>query len=462
LPPLALWLLGTFLQPILTWLEALLLRNLLARCVRHPLLQIAQRYDPAAVIAACAAYQHPPGSKGAPPTFTIAQLVRAEIVRAWANSCSDPELEWLLASNLLVRHFVGLSLLGPTPDHTTLSRFHAWLSAQAPDALFRDVLAFLDCVDPENPTNTPQIVDTFAMASPAAPALSVAALLRQLTSRLALAWMSEAPASIQHALPPLDLSGLQPTDAPRTPQEAQQRLEAAVTLASWVVAGLTPHLAVLHQPLRTAVASQLQAISKVIADETSSDADGRVQELSASAKGAYRVASAVDLEATFRKHEGDPAVFGSNAVVSTTHTRIRVALILTGSTPDSQAPSAVVRQLQSWEMPLPRRLIMDQAGGMGKTRADVDAASGGQTTLVARVPPTAAAENGRLAASAFVLTRMARRSVARMGRAARGSIGIRRPMACASRLAAPNVGAVDCGRPVEGARASPMGCASCM
>jgi len=34
-----------------------------------------------------------------------------EIVRAWADSCSDTELEWLLASNLLVRHFVGLSLL---------------------------------------------------------------------------------------------------------------------------------------------------------------------------------------------------------------------------------------------------------------------------------------------------------------------------------------------------------------
>src|SRR5262245_45241255 len=165
LPPLALALLGAFLQPILIWLETLLLRALLTRCAEHPLLQIAHSYDPAALITACAAYHHPEGTKGAPPTFTIEQLVRAEIVRAWANSCSDPELEWLLASNLLARHFVGLSLLSPTPDHSTLARFHAFLTLQAPDVLFRDVLAFLERVDPEDPSSTPQIVDTFAMAS---------------------------------------------------------------------------------------------------------------------------------------------------------------------------------------------------------------------------------------------------------------------------------------------------------
>lgn len=404
LPPLALWLLGSFLQPILAWVSDQVICSVLARCADHPLPRLAQTYDPAAVVAACAHYYHEVGTKGAPPTFTVAQLVRAEIVRAWANSCSDGELEWLLASNLLARHFVGLSLLGPTPDHSTLSRFHAWLTDHAPDALFRDVLTFLDRVDPENPASTPQIVDTFAMASPAAPAVSVASLLRHLTRRLALAWMKEAPASLQHALPPLDLSGLLPTDAPRTPQQAQQRLQAAVSVATWLLDGLSPQLAALPSPFRTDVASQLQAIRKVIVDETTSDVRGLVQELSADAKGSYRIASAVDLEATFRKHEPDPAVFGSNAVVSTTSTRIRAALILTGSTPDSQAPRAVLLQLQAWEQPLPPLLIMDQAGGMGKTRAEVDAISGGQTSMVARVPPAASDEFGRLSARAFVLS----------------------------------------------------------
>jgi hypothetical protein len=79
-------------------------------------------------------------------------------------------------------------------------------------------------------------------------------------------------------------------------------------------------------------------------------------------------------------------------------------VILTGSTPDSQAPVAVLRQLQAWKQPLPAVLIMDQAGSLGKTRADVAAVSHSQTTMVARVPPTAAEGNGQLSASAFVLS----------------------------------------------------------
>src|SRR5262245_32042215 len=91
LPPLAPIVLGAFLQPILASVETPLLRSILTRCAHHPLLQIAQSYVPKAVVAACAAYHHPPSTKGAPPTFSIEQLVRAEIVRAWADACSDPE-----------------------------------------------------------------------------------------------------------------------------------------------------------------------------------------------------------------------------------------------------------------------------------------------------------------------------------------------------------------------------------
>jgi len=81
-------------------------------------------------------------------------LVRAKLVRAWADSCTDPDLEWLLASNLIVRWFVGLPLLGPTPDHSTLNRFHAWMATTTPMALFADVGTFLDRVDPEPAATT--------------------------------------------------------------------------------------------------------------------------------------------------------------------------------------------------------------------------------------------------------------------------------------------------------------------
>lgn len=133
-PPAVQWLIGEFLAPILCWLETLVYRPLLRRCADHPLVLLARWYDPTAVVAACAGFHHAPGTPGAPPTFTIAQFVRAEMVRAWADTCSDPALEELLSTNLLVRWFVGLPLSQPGPDHSTLADFHAYLTAHAPDA----------------------------------------------------------------------------------------------------------------------------------------------------------------------------------------------------------------------------------------------------------------------------------------------------------------------------------------
>src|SRR5438067_3439104 len=108
LPPFVRAILGMFLEPILAWLSERVYRAVLQRCERHPLVRLAQLYDPAPVVAACQAYYHLPGTKGTTPTYAIEQLVRAEFVRAWADSCSDPELQWLLASNLIVRFFVDL------------------------------------------------------------------------------------------------------------------------------------------------------------------------------------------------------------------------------------------------------------------------------------------------------------------------------------------------------------------
>ncbi|NJL71919.1 MAG: hypothetical protein HC888_10080, partial [Candidatus Competibacteraceae bacterium] len=116
--------------------------------------------------------------------------------------CSDRDLEELLTTNLLVRWYVGLPLTHPGPDHSTLATFHAWMTIHAPDALFADVLAFLDRVDPEDPVATPQIVDTFAMASPAQATPSPAHLLRHLCLRLARCWLAYAPPALQSALPP--------------------------------------------------------------------------------------------------------------------------------------------------------------------------------------------------------------------------------------------------------------------
>src|SRR5829696_3771217 len=92
LPPLVLAILSQFLAPLLAWFSLSVYRAVLSRCASHPLVRLAQLYDPAPVVAACAPYYHAPGTKGTIPTYTIEQLVRAEIVRAWADS--SPILNW--------------------------------------------------------------------------------------------------------------------------------------------------------------------------------------------------------------------------------------------------------------------------------------------------------------------------------------------------------------------------------
>jgi Transposase domain (DUF772)/Transposase DDE domain len=402
-PPLVQYLIGCFLEPILAWLSTLVYRPLLHRCADHPLVLLAQWYDPAAVVAACAPFHHLADAPGRPPTFTIDQFVRAELVRAWADTCSDPALEELLTTNFLVRWFVGLPLAASAPDHSTLADFHAFLTAHAPDAFFRDVLTFLDRVDPEPPATTPQIVDTFAMASPVAATSSVAQLLRHLTLRLVRLWFAHAPATLQYAVPPLDLGALAHPGYARTARARQQHLQAAVAVTSWVVAGITPHLRALDPLLRTAVMGYLDALVKVQADELITDATGSVQERPATDRGEHRLASAVDREATFRKHDGSLAVLGTNAVISTTMTRIRACVALTGSTPDSDAPVAALQQHHDAGLPLPAHLIMDQAGGWGKTRARTDAVSAGQTTMVAWVPTSGGSDPNRFTVADFAV-----------------------------------------------------------
>ena len=400
--PLPLWrLLLPFLQPLLVWVSQLIYQTVLTRCADHPLVLLQRWYDPQAVVDACHGFHHAAGQPGRPPTYAIAQLVRMELVRALFDGCSDPALEELLATNLLVRWYVGLRLTDPTPNHSTLAAFHAWMTIHAPDALFRDGLRFLQSVDPEAAT-TPQIVDTFAMASPAAPSRTVAHLLHHLGQRLLRTYDHLLPDGPALALTGHDRTGFAtPLVIARTPQARQQRLQQVVERTRRLVTALTARMPTLDDAARQTLHIYLDALATVQADELTVDAAGQVQERASHAHGARRIASAVDLEATFRKHGHDPAVFGSNAVISTTATRITACVALTGCTPDSDAPEAVLRQLQAADQALPKALIMDQAGGWGKTRAAVDVLSDGQTRMVAQIPTSGGSDPNRFSVAQF-------------------------------------------------------------
>lgn len=403
LPPFLLALLAPYLTVFIAWFNAQFAAQLLHQDADHPLLQIDQHYDLRPVVVACAPYHHAQGA-GAPPRYPVALLVRAEIVRAFDGTCSSPALAAHLRTNLVARQFVGLPLLGDTPSPDTLERFHTWLTIHQPDALFRDVLTFLDRVDPEDPAATPQVIDTFGMHSPAAPQ-SPAVVLMRFTAQLASQWLAVYPQDEFPVLPPdLDLHALRTNRAARSKAKGQRQLGYAVATARQVIAALAPHLPRAQAPLPDLLPPLIARIEQVIAAETTTDDQGQVHEKPAGQRDPYRIVSATDPEATFRKHTGHPAILGYNAAISVTRTRIRAVLTPTGSTPDSAVPEPILRQQQDAHQPLPPALVMDKAGGHGKTRARVHAVSDGQTRMVAHLPPAGGDDPTRFGPADFRAT----------------------------------------------------------
>ena len=65
------------------------------------------------------------GNSAWPPVF----MFKALLLQSWYN-LSDPKLERLLVRDLLFRRFVGLSLAGSVPDHSSIWRFRQLLEKQ--------------------------------------------------------------------------------------------------------------------------------------------------------------------------------------------------------------------------------------------------------------------------------------------------------------------------------------------
>ncbi len=181
----------------------------------------------------------------------------------------------------------------------------------------------------------------------------------------------------------------------------QALLVQAVGLSQHLHACLTPYLPEVSGACRRLITRILAALVKVVADELTTDAAGQWVERPTRQRGEHRIASAVDLDATFRKHEGSPAVLGTNAVISTTATRIRASVALTGSIPDGEAPTAALQQQRDANLPLPPHMVMDQIGGWGKCRARTYAVSDRQTQMVARIPVSGGSDPTRSTVADF-------------------------------------------------------------
>jgi hypothetical protein len=385
----------THMLTLLYWFSEELYRRLWRQAEGHFLVRLCEQMDWKALEAACAGYHHTSGP-GAPPTHTVARLVRALVVK-YLFDLSLREWEHELRWNLLVKRFVGYAAFEAGPDHATLERFELWVSEHQSRTYFDQVLLQIDRDFPAE-RHKPQIADTYALRANAATE-TVIGLIRHTMQRL-LATLQEIDAdSLAQIRGQLDQEALFGADAElkefRLAQaERNQRLQttviAAVQGAELIRSWLQTRRG-LSESQRQAVKLWLESLDKIITDEVSLTRNEQgqivgVQELPKKQKGSYRIASATDLEATFRVH-GEKIDFGYNVSVAATDTFIREIQADTGSQPDPVAIPDLLKAQQQHHDLLPPKLIYDQAAGTGKHHADVAKASGGQTQLVAPLIP---------------------------------------------------------------------------
>lgn len=376
---------------LLYWLSEELYRRLWAQAEGHFLVRLREHMDWEPLETACAGFHHSSGP-GAPPKHTVARLVRALLAK-YLLDLSLREWEHEIRWNLLVKWFVGYAVFETGPDHTTLERFELWVSKHQARTFFDQVLQQIDQDFPEE-RRKPQIADTYALCANAA-AETIISLIRHTVQRL-LATLQEIDGeSMTQIESQLDRKAVYGADDEvkefRLGQaERGQRLQATVIAAaqgaelirSWLQARRD-----LSEGQRQAVQVWLKSLDKIFKDEVAITRNKQgeivsVQELPKKQKGSYRIASATDIDATFRVH-GEAIDLGYNVGVVTTDTTIREIQAHTGSQPDPVAiPDLLKAQAEHHDL-LPAKLIYDQAAGTGKHHAAVVKASGGETQLVA-------------------------------------------------------------------------------
>ncbi|MEM4204147.1 MAG: transposase, partial [Candidatus Methanomethylicaceae archaeon] len=350
---------------LLYWSNEELYRRLGRWAEGHFLVRVQERIDWAPLEAACAGFHHSSGP-GAPPTHSVPRLVRALVVKYLLN-LSLREWEQEIRWNLLVKGFVGYAAFEAGPDHATLERFEQWVMEHQPRAFFDEVLRQIDQDFPEE-RRKPQAADTYALRAAAA-SETLIELIRHTLRRLLAALDevdAEARTQIENQVDQQALFGAEDEVKEfRLDQAERSRrlqttviaaLQAAELIRSWL-----PAQQDLTESQRQAVTVWLDSLDKIVADELliTRNAEGAivsVQELPKKQKGSYRIASATDLDATFRVH-GEQIDFGYNVSVAATDTFIREIQADTGSQPDPVAIPDLLQAQQEHHGVLPPKLI---------------------------------------------------------------------------------------------------------
>jgi hypothetical protein len=354
-------------------------KDLLERNKGHILVKLQKHLDFSSAEKVCAGYHHQKGP-GKPPVHSVPRLLRAILVGALKN-LSLRELEEELATNLLARWFSGYALFERTPDHTTLGRFEAWLLLHHRRIYFDSVLKQIREALPKEKSNT-QMGDSYAMLANAS-RHGIVSLLRKFSLRIL-----EALADTEYddlLFQGMDWSGLfgpLPEKHPgrMSKSDKQKRLSRTALAAQ----DLLRRIDTLEKPSDDLVLWR-DYLQKALQDEL------EIEEEEVSRrekKGAFRMGSATDPEATFRNHgerDGEKDIkFGYNIqVASTEEGLIMETQAYTGATPDQNGIARIVAEEKKHLGLCPDKLIYDAAGATGKIRHEVEQASGGETKLSA-------------------------------------------------------------------------------
>lgn len=379
------------LTALLHWFSAEAYQRQLGRAKDHFLVRLNNSFEFGPLEKACADYHHRSGP-GTVPTHTVPRLVRALLVKHLFD-LSLRQLEAFIQWNLLAKWFVGYAIFEPGPDHATLARFEAWVMVHHQRTFFDEVLTQIDRAFPDEREKA-QMGDTYAMQANAATE-GLSGLLRHTCQRLLNALADVDRDAFAHVKGQLDLEALFGAEG-EIKEFRLERSQRKERLQQTAIAALHCHAAVQtclderpdlvpHQCRM--VAKQLDILAKILADELTFDFDEQGQvtgahELPKKKKGSYRIASAADPDATYRVH-GERIDFGFNISVAATDTFIRESRADTGSQPDAVAIPDLLTAQQEYHGLTPDKFIYDQAAGTGKSHADVDKATHGQTQLVA-------------------------------------------------------------------------------
>jgi len=397
LPQQALFVILQYWPSVLWLVSALWYERQLARYQDHWLLHLHQIVDLTAIEQACAGF-HANNGLGAPITHTVRRLVRALLIK-YLHNLALRSTEELIDNHILVKWFVGYSLFESPPDHSYLNRFEMWVFRNCPRLFFDEVIRLIDQFCPEDRERL-QIVDTFGMQARAAKTYLID-LLRDMCSKI-LRLLAETDPDLHLALlAQLDLLDLfgQPdekiTPALKTKERAE-RLQTVGGQALRLYRLLSDHLDQAHAlapeaqiPLRLLLAY----LNKIITDETTvtpnnpADPDDvTIIERKHGDKGSYRVASATDLDSTFRKHDDLQAIVGYNPTALGSRIFIRETQVDTGAQPDNVALPEVLQSQYDHHGFFPDFVAGDMKYGYGKTRSLVAEVTNDQTQIIALVP----------------------------------------------------------------------------